>query len=340
MDKISYEQYLTMLHDIDTAEEEILAYSKIESGTGFDVQLLPDPERVDLSESQMELENAMKIGNGIARWRRRSRFNRRIKDENKPVLVSEGDSWFQFPFLVNDIIDQLGDDYLIWSVGAAGDTAENMVFNRVGQGRTEYMRALRRQKDNDVKGFLFSAAGNDIIGEDPDTGEPVLKALLRPFNGNPNNIEGHINLELFDSKLGFLREAYQTVIDSVRADGDFADMPIFIHGYDYVFPYQWGDNDERDPKHTSKKKWLAPPLDDRGIFDLDLRRNVIKFMLDRLYDMLADIAGDPTQSNVWLVDCRGAMPEVSDWIDEIHGTSAGFAKVAERFRIVLANAGL
>jgi len=32
------------------------------------------------------------------------------------------------------------------------------------------------------------------------------------------------------------------------------------------------------------------------------------------------------------------MPDVSDWNDEIHGTNAGFKKVAQRFRTVMNSA--
>lgn len=339
MEKISYEHYIAMLQDIDTSEEDILEYSIFEPGKGFEVTLRPNPNLVMMSEDQLSRENAMKIGNGVARWRRRSQFNRRIKEgETLPVLVSEGDSWFQFPFLINDIVDHLEDDYLVWSVGAAGDTAENMVFNSPGKGKTEYMAALRRQKENNVRGFLFSAAGNDIIGENPATEEPVLLELLKPFNGDVNDIAGHIEQGLLDSKLLFLKNAYQLVIDNVHLE--FPQLPIFIHGYDYCFPYPETPNDPRDPSHTTKARWLAPPLEKRGINDQNLRRNIIGNMIDQLYEMLEEIAGDSTQTNVHLIDCRNAMPNVADWVDEIHGTSTGFTEVAARFKSALRNAGI
>ena len=56
-------------------------------------------------------------------------------------------------------------------------------------------------------------------------------------------------------------------------------------------------------------------------------------LIDQLYDMLNDLA--QTHNDVVVVDCRGAMSEVTDWIDEIHGTDEGFAKVTQRFRTAL-----
>ncbi len=339
MGKISYEHYLSLLYDIDTAEEDILEYSIFEPGKGFDVTVRPNPNLVLMSDEQLSRENAMKIGNGIARWRRRSEFNNRIKNGvNLPILVSEGDSWFQFPFLIKDIIDHLKDDYLIWSLGAAADTAQNMVFNSPGKGKTEYMASLRRQKKNKIRGFLFSAAGNDIIGENPATEESMLLELLKPFNGNVNDVAGHIDQAVLDSRLLFLRRAYELVIGNVH--GEFPGLPIFIHGYDYCFPYPDSPRDPRHPKHTTRARWLAPPMQKRDINDQGLRRKLIKNMLDQLYAMMGDMAGDSSKTNVHLVDCRNSMPAVEDWVDEIHGTSDGFVEVADRFRTAIRNAGI
>ena len=334
--RISFDEYLKLVRDPDTPDEKIAEYSIVSRGeSAFAPELQPNPELVELSEDDQELENAMHIGNGLARFRRQLKFKRRRKAErHMPVLVSEGDSWFQFPILIKETIDQLGDDYLIWSIGAAGDTLQNMVHGPVGRGGTEYMRALRKQED--VRAFLFSAAGNDIIGEDPQTGKPVLEEIIKPFNGNASDVAGHMNLAVLGQKLAFLKNGYLQVIRTVRAEPRFVDLPILIHGYDYAFPHPWGDDDPRDPLHADKNAWLGKPLDERGIRDRNLRRNLIVFLIDALYDMLDGIASDSTLSGVHLVDCRGALPNVSDWIDEIHGTSAGFAEVADRFRVKLA----
>lgn len=341
MAKIAYDDYLKMLRDPSTPEEEIARYSTVARGaSAFAPELRPNPDLVAMTPDDEELESAMQIGNGLARFRRQMQFKRRLASGDKaPVLVSEGDSWFQFPILISETIDQLSNDHLVWCVGAAGDTLDNMVNGQVGKGRTEYLQALREQKSR-VRAFLFSAAGNDIIGADPATGAPVLLDLLRPFNGNPADVTGHVDLAVLGQKLAFLKAGYSKVIATVRAEPGLAQLPILIHGYDYTFPYPWGPDDPRNPRHADKNEWLGKPLDARGIVDRDLRRNVVKLMLDALYSMLAGLSGDPAHTRVYLVDCRGALPDVSDWADEIHGTSAGFAKVADRFRAVLTQAGV
>lgn len=332
MAKISFNTYRELLMDPDSTEADILQYSKIAKGNNaFDWTLIANEDLVDITDEDRELENALSIGNGIARWKRRNNFKRkRAAGSDLPVLVSEGDSWFQFPFLIKDTIDHLSDDFLIWSVGAAGDTAENMLMN---SNKIEYLSALRKYK-SDVKAFLLSAAGNDIIGEDPLTGIPVLQSILNTFNGDNNDIPGHINFSVLADKLNFLRKAYTQTINTIRNEPGFETLPIIIHGYDYVFPYPWKE-DNRNPSHASNNEWLGQPLDVREIMDTDLRRNILIKLIDELYALLADIAGDSTSTGVWLVDCRNTLSEVTDWADEIHGTSDGFAKVAEKFKAVL-----
>ena len=70
-----------------------------------------------------------------------------------PVLVSEGDSWFQYPIKLEDTIDHLyAKGFAVRSLDAAGDTLENMLKDR------EYVDAIGEAK---ASIFLFSAGGND-----------------------------------------------------------------------------------------------------------------------------------------------------------------------------------
>jgi len=341
MDKITYSEYLDMVRDHQTTDEQLLDFVRIVKGEGgFDFTIEPDPDKVLMTLADEEFESAMSIGNGIDRLRRRIQFFDRLKNEPvRPVLVSEGDSWFQFPLIIREVVDALGDhhNYNIWSVGAAGDTAENMVFGPQRPGKCEYMIALRRQKAR-VKAFLFSAAGNDIIGEDPITGRPVLEGLLRPFNGDVHDVEGHINLDLLREKLDFLRGAYTTVIANVRNEPGLHSLAMIFHGYDYPFPYPFGSDDPRAPIYADKDEWLGSAFSSRGIRDPAHRRNILIFLIDQLYLLLNDLAGDSEATGVWVVNCRGTLTDVQDWNDEIHGTTDGFRKIADRFAQVLSTA--
>lgn len=325
--RITFKEYRNLLMDSETSEEEMLKYSKIEKGEGgFDWKLVANEKLVEITDEDRELENALSIGNGVARWKRRMEFKRRKDNENLPVIVSEGDSWFQFPFLIRDTIDHLKSDYLIWSIGAAGDTAQNMLINK-----KEYLNALRKFRQ-EVRAFLLSAAGNDIIGEDPNSGIAALQNILKNFNGNVNDIDGHINFPVLGERLSFLGKTYQNTINTIRNEPGLRELPIIIHGYDYVFPYPW-HKDPRSPSYAKNNEWLGEPLDNRGVLDKGLRRKLLIRLIDELYEMLSHLANN--NKNVWLVDCRNTLTDVNDWNDEIHGTSAGFAKIAKKFKVVI-----
>lgn len=108
-----------------------------------------------------------------------------------------------------------------------------------------------------------------------------------------------------------------------------------VHGYDYAFPYPFGPQEHRNPIYAANDQWLGRAFAAKNIVDSNLRRSILKHLVDRLYDMLDGLADKAGVRGIWVVDCRGAMPELTDWADEIHGTSQGFAEVGRRFCTVL-----
>ncbi len=343
MPKISFQEWVALASNPDRRDEFVAHSIVIKGRGGFDFRVVPDPDRVALTTEDRQLENAMAIGNNAERAARRLGFTTdRIFAPNKPVIVSEGDSWFQFPLLIEEVVDHLNPDFAILSLGAAGDTAENMVHGELADRKAEYMTYLRRQKAQ-VRAFMFSAAGNDIIGEHPVTKKSALFDIIKDFNGNTADIAGHINEDVLGERLQALRGAYAKVIADVHGEPGLEALPILVHGYDYPFPFPWGVAEHRTPIYANNNEWLGEPLDKRNFphdseAGLALRRGILINLIDRLYAMLNDVAGDPRQSNVWVVDCRGALPKLTDWNDEIHGTSDGFKKVANLFRATLRTA--
>lgn len=326
--KISYDRFRRMMADPEVPEHELRAYLRADPNRGgpFRPSVLPDPETVEISEDMLAFESALNFGNGVCRARRQRAFEARLRrGDTAPVLVSEGDSWFQFPFLIDDVIDHLGRDHLIWSIGAAGDTARNMVFEQ-----PEYLAALEAQAGR-VQAFLFSAAGNDVIGEDRD-GRPMLARLIRSATGH-EPASALIDQPALIGQLEEIRRAYDRVVQTVRADPRFATLPIVIHGYDYCFP--GSPQDARRPLYAAPDQWLGSAFAARNVSDPGTRREIVRILIDSLYETLQAVAEADSAQKVFVVDCRGAMPEIGDWADEIHGTDAGFGRVAERFRAVL-----
>jgi hypothetical protein len=335
--KIRYDELKAMLMDPEIPDSKIAPYLKAvpEPGGPFDPQFVPDPAKVEMTPTgDFDVESAIRWANSICRWRRQERFKNRIGQpgEARPVLVSEGDSWFQFPFLIDDVIDQLNQDYLIWSLDAAGDSVDNMV-NR----SPEYMtKGLNLQKANKVAGFLFSAAGNDVIGKDSD-GKSVLSTLIKPFSPD-KDAASHIDNAQLAAVLHRLETDYRKVIATIRRDQDFARLPIFFHGYDYAVPGGFA-GDKRNPIYARQDEWLGAPLVEKGITDVNLQREIIRRLVDSLYDMLFKVAGKASDTFIHVVDVRGTLQIGNDeWADEIHGTSPGFKRVGKLFRNAIDNA--
>lgn len=255
-----------------------------------------------------------------------------FSNDPRLVLVSEGDSWFQFPLFLEDVIDQIFDDFTIWSVDAAGDTLQNMVLNDA-----EYLQALRQNK-TEVRAFLFSGGGNDIVGED-DAGKSIIAQIIKPFEAG-RSPEWYLDTEEFAAKLRFIEMCYRTVISNVSAE--CAGLPVICHGYDYVIP-GGGPGDTRHPFWATQDKWIGRAMrEDLGIRDHRLQRNIVHLMIDRLNERLKSLCGGNNLNgafrNAWLVDIRGTVG--MRWADELHPTDTGFRRVAARFLDVLRSAGI
>ncbi|CAL8979735.1 hypothetical protein RHODGE_RHODGE_03450 [Rhodoplanes serenus] len=333
--RISFAELERRLQDIDVPDAALRPYftGDPSSSRPFAPVLTIDPQRVELDTIEsFRVENAfaMDWANGIARFRRQARFKRRrTRGERLPVLVAEGDSWFQFPLLLDDVIDQLDPAYLIWCTSEAGDTLARMVGKAA-----EYVDAIASQER--PLALLFSAAGNDLIGVEPD-GTPVMYKVLRDFEpGRPAH--WYIETDAFAERLAFIEKAYRTLLDTI--DRTFGRrVAVVLHGYDRAIPA--GAGDPRRPWWAARDQWLGGPMTRRRIADPALQRGIVAAMIDRLGALQARLCGGNNAGGAfptaWQVDVRGTLPAVTDWADELHPTSDGFARVARRFQAVLAD---
>jgi hypothetical protein len=338
--KISFGELQRLARDPNTPEAELRKYFKAvpEAGGPFSPAIIPNPEFVDIeapTEGFDSTEGAILLGmaNGLSRTRRQAKFDLRIASgDTRPVLVAEGDSWFHFPIFLNDVVVDLFEHYNVWTVAAAGDTLQNMVIEA-----PEYMSELRRQKDR-VKAFLFSGAGNDIVGEDAN-GKSVLLQILRPFQpGKPP--EWYVNATALAAKLDFIESCYRKVIATVG--NEFPQLPIVCHGYDYSIP-GGQDGDPRHPAWAAQDKWIGHVFnDDLGITDGALQRAIIRILIDKLNDRIAKLCGANRPggafATAWHVDARNTMTSLALWADELHPTNEGFARVTRKFESVIAAA--
>jgi len=333
--KITLAELNERLADIDSDDADIIPYlaPDHERSAGFRIALRPNPQTVELTPMETARVRAggmMNWANGVERWRRRQRFDRRLEHApNDPILVSEGDSWFQFPFFLKDVIDQLNNKYNVLSTCAAGDTVKNMLGPA-----PEYLQSLRELKASGkkVRALLFSGGGNDFAdvlagkGDDP----PILNEFQQG-----KDAAWHITTAAYQAKTKFVTDTLKAFLKQVNAE--FPGLPIILHGYDYAIP-ALAQGDPRNPSWTKLDAWLAGPMKKRKITAANLHAGIMRKLID---DHNANIKAIATGAqNAHYIDLRGTMNPLTMWADELHPTDDGFAAVAAKFRVLFTQLGI
>jgi len=300
--QITLSELKAKIRDIDTSDEEIAAYlmAAPDASDAFAPQVQINPDLVD--DEGVEADVAMRFFNAMSRRRRQRRYHRKIQDGWSGLrVVSEGDSWFQYPFLLRDVIDQLFDDYAIYSLGAAGDLVQDML------DQDEILQAVRQQNPHV---FLISGGGNDLLGDG------MLATAVHPFkSGRP--AKDYPNAT-FGKRLKDIIGVYRSIFTALLAE--FPNLKILCHGYDYAQP----DN----------ARWLGKPMASLGIKDKALQARIVAEMINRFNAALVALAGE-FPGSVVRVSCLNAVG--GNWHDELHPNNTGYAAAAGKFRAVIAS---
>lgn len=284
--------------------EEIL--SSAEPGMGAEDQMQAAGLELGDAAQRFGLRGVgLALANQICRARREIIFDlKTISGFDGTVIVSEGDSWFQYPFVLDDVVDQLSEDNdkAILSLGGAGDLVAAMA------DRGEYVEAINR---TGAHVFLLSGGGNDILGDGR------FLEVLKPFADvhTPRDLIDEAALERIMSAV---RNDYRRIVDEALSTRP--DIRIFGHAYDTPFPAEDG-------------RWIGNALETKGI-PFDLGRKIVA-------EILGDFAGflsalDDEIANYTFVDVRGEVGgNRNSWYNEIHPKNAGFDRIANKFREAL-----
>ncbi|MGP3697580.1 hypothetical protein [Rhodobacter sp. NSM] len=289
MNRIDRTQLEAMLMDPDVPDEAIRPYLQLDplESAPFEPSVVANPARVAYAATEAAM--ALNSLNGVARWRRQQRYARKIRNWNGLKVVAEGDSWFQYPFLLDDVIDHLFDRWAIYCVSAAGDLLRDMARQE------EVTVAVLAEKPDLV---LFSGGGNDVLG-----GGSLQKYLL-PFD--PASEPAHHVGPAFDGILRGTIDIYAELIESALRAGA---KRVVCHSYDHVIP--------------NGGRWLGRPMAALGIVDKGIQREIVRVLIDRFHEALMGMAGR-FGGRVMIADCRGRVPDAG-WYDELHPTSQGYA---------------
>lgn len=300
--KLTLEQLAEMVADPATAPGDLEPYFRVaeDQGAAFDpvVEINTDTVHVpDTAEGRSRSALILNGANWLERNGRQSRFYRLLSKGNYtgPVIVEEGDSWFQYPFKLWDVIDVLMEKYAVLSLSAGGDTLENMVR------RAEYRKALQSTQASIL---LLSAGGNDLVANGN------LATHLRAFDAALQPAE--YLLSSFDQLIGRTMALYDMIFRDVAQR--FPQVQVVCHGYDYPVP--------------DKGRWLGQPMATRGIVDPQLQVSIAKVMMDRFNISLARLSR--SHAHVHFLDLRGVVGR-QGWSDELHPKNAGYRRVGDIF---------
>lgn len=289
------------------------------------------------------IKNASEADQGVlGKLNRRSRrlrekkFWKKIRGGNySKIILAEGDSWFEYPLFIKDIVDHLNKNkkgYAINSIAYGGDWMANILYEQ------EYIEKLSLLNP-DV--FLISGGGNDIVGgyrlaqllNNRKDVPPIIEADLNSGQGKIQFAEVCFNKEFF-GLIELFRLQYMLLFESIKAgEKKFKNLKVITHGYDYAIPgSKIGPGLKRSliNKFTHNGIWLETPLLLRGYTNNKERIAVVYGMIHFFNEML--IEAGSKYKNVYHIDIRGAVDPEKGWFDELHPKSKEFGKIARVFR--------
>ncbi len=319
----------------------------------------------DINETQLqELSNANtgKLGdmNRAATDDRMKLFNKKVDNQKNGKkyyrIYAEGDSWFQFPRFIHDIIDHLNDndDFLIVADAYGGDWITNIIYEeQYIAGLSTYMPEI----------FLISGGGNDLVGShrlavmvDKEsniesagltkkyTSIDQITSSILTTQEKQMIIEGqkYINKEFY-ALLAVFELQYTKMFNNLYKDGSkHKNLITITQGYDYPIPSPKRRFSIYSPlqplvnKFLDTGNWLYTPLMAKGILDENVQRSILFTMIFEFNEMLSSFAKNDNYK-VFHVDSRGLTTSIDDWYDGLHLKKPFFGKVAKAYEFIIRN---
>ena len=242
-------------------------------------------------------------------------------------ILAEGDSWFEYPLPLthgDGVIYQLQKllGYGIANMAHHGLEAEQMLELSMRQ------EVISRLNDPQIKFdvLLFSGGNNDIAGDQFCIWLKDALPVVQP--------EQMINTDAVSAPLMVLETEFRELID-IR---DQYSHQTVIPANEYDFPPITGIG------VCGVGPWPKPSLDyaykHLGVTNPNSNDEclVVKTIMQLFSAMLNRVAADPSVQRFVVVPAQGTLlPNASDWQNELHPSSKGFAKIAQRFQTALAS---
>ncbi len=279
------------------------------------------------------------------------KFRKGSQRANGKVIVAEGDSWFQFPVFIKDIIDHLNDNpkYSIYSLAYGGDWLTNIIYDG---------RYVEKLSVFNPDAFLVSGGGNDLVGSDrigiminskcncplrhQDLNE-LDTVIYQSYGQIPFTVATGEDKKIFLDVQKYIRPSFYSFLHIMKLQYSlmfhgihkkFPDMKIITQAYDYAIPSPdyhggWFSIQHWVNKLLGTGRWMYIPMTINGFTDRTIQKNIIRYMIFHFNLMFARIAN--TSKNVFHIDCRGVAERPDHWYDELHLKSARFKVIANAY---------
>ncbi|HEV2480896.1 MAG TPA: hypothetical protein VGS79_14570 [Puia sp.] len=303
--------------------------------------------------------------------RRNARFTKKIQkgfrdNSLNKIVLAEGDSWFNYPVVLTDVIDALSMDenLAVFSLAKGGDWLLNML---TGRKYVEELSVLHPDF------FLISGGGNDIVGA------RRLAAIVKPPDGEneyeknlwanalcdkadktftefkeDDFLEGTTYLSKdFFALLMFFHLQFYFMMNGILNGGHsgvtkFPGITILTQGYDYPIPstnknFGWNPFKWYIPfvrLLLGHGTWLKIPLEIRGIYKPEKQRKVMYAMIFLFNEMMIQTGAyfnKTTRGRVFHIDSRGSVGE-NGWTDELHAQPPHFINTGKVFAYCIRDA--
>jgi len=259
-------------------------------------------------------------------------FLKALRDHPRRKLVlSIGDSWFQYPLrpyldLQRRVVGVFNSDLLLVDDSYPGRDADEVPG--LQRRWRELAGSLQNEHKRPLDLILVSLGGNDIIGKDLDRhlkrADEVAVDQIWPWHDElPDVVKTHIRLPVLRASFETIRSAYEQLIDLRKTFAPNA--TLITHTYADVIP------SNRPYKFAFLKTgpWMWDAMIRVGLNDPATQRQLSRWLLASFANLLADIA--KTNPRCIILDSRRELTEAEYWDNEIHPTGAGFKRLFDEY---------
>jgi len=306
------------------------------------------------------VEGILKSLNGFKNSQRNEKYFNKIKkssDEHKYIkIIAEGDSWFNYPVVLTDIIDWISmeEDLAVLSLASGGDWLLNILASR------DYVDGLSVHRPDF---FLMSGGGNDVAGmfrlalmvekeksdksefEESEWAKKIIKnAQYQPIDEKWNNAISYLSKDFF-ALLMLFRLQYFCLFNDILCKGvkKYKNLKIITQGYDFLIPsYDKGYGFKLQNWYVpilrliGHGEWLKTPLKIKKIHDEQLQKDIVYVFIFLFNEMMIELEEYfidnllDGEKKIFHIDSRGLVNQ-NEWVDEIHPLPDKFKIIAQTY---------